>query len=187
MVKHYAGDVSYDIEGFCEKNRDSLFQDLIELMKSSAEPFICKLFPDQLLGAGKRPTTAGNKIKTQANQLVDKLMKCYPAYIRCIKPNETKQPKEIDENRVKHQIKYLGLVENVRVRRAGFAYRREFAKFIQRYGVVSRKTLFWKGPVSEGIRLIMESVNMDSDQWQMGKTKVFIKAPESVNYSKFIF
>jgi myosin-1 len=108
-------------------------------------------------------------------------MKCYPSYIRCIKPNETKSPREIDENRVKHQIKYLGLVENVRVRRAGFAYRREFAKFIQRYGVVSKKTLFWQGNVAEGIKQIMNTVNVDPEQWQMGKTKVFIKAPESVS------
>ena len=83
--------------------------------------------------------------KTHANQLVEKLMKCYPSYIRCIKPNETKQSREMDDARVKHQIKYLGLVENVRVRRAGFAYRREFAKFIQRYGIVCKETKFWKG------------------------------------------
>lgn len=148
----------------------------------SPSRFISNLFPDQPIGAGKRPTTAGNKIKTQANQLVEKLMKCFPSYIRCIKPNETKQPREMDESRVKHQIKYLGLVENVRVRRAGFAYRREFAKFIQRYGIVCKETKFWQGPVDKGIKLIMNSVNMDADQWQMGKTKVFIKAPESVIY-----
>ena len=29
----------------------------------------------------------------------------------------------------------------------------------------------------------MNSVNMEPDQWQMGKTKVFIKAPESVSNS----
>ena len=34
--------------------------------------------------------------------------------------------------RVKHQVEYLGLKENIRVRRAGFAYRRQFAKFLQR-------------------------------------------------------
>ena len=107
-------------------------------------------------------------------------MKCYPSYIRCIKPNENKQPRYMDDARVKHKIKYLGLVENVRVRRAGFAYRREFAKFIQRYGVVCKETKFWNGPGDKGIKLIMDSVNMDNDQWQMGKTKVFIKAPESV-------
>ena len=36
IVKHYAGDVNYTIDGFCEKNRDSLYQDLIDLMKSSS-------------------------------------------------------------------------------------------------------------------------------------------------------
>ena len=86
----------------------------------------------------------------------------------------------MDESRVKHQIKYLGLVENVRVRRAGFAYRREFAKFIQRYGIVSKKTIFWKGPVDQGIKIIMNTVNIDNEQYQMGKSKIFIKAPESV-------
>lgn len=34
--------------------------------------------------------------------------------------------------RVKHQVEYLGLKENIRVRRAGFAYRRIFHKFLQR-------------------------------------------------------
>ena len=92
----------------------------------------------------------------------------------------------MDENRVKHQIKYLGLVENVRVRRAGFAYRREFAKFIQRYGIVCSKTKSWNGPTDKVIKLIMDSVNMDPDQWQLGKTKVFIKSPESVSLSLLI-
>lgn len=50
----------------------------------------------------------------------------------CIKPNETKRAKEFDGDRVKHQVGYLGLCENIRVRRAGFAYRRTFSKFLQR-------------------------------------------------------
>lgn len=181
LIKHYAGEVDYKIEGFCEKNRDVLFQDLVDLMKTSSEPFIRNLFPESTGATGKIPTTAGRKITTQANQLVDKLMKCYPSYIRCIKPNEMKRPQEIDENRVKHQIKYLGLVENVRVRRAGYAYRREFAKFIRRYGIVNRQTTFWRGPDDQAIQIIMNTVNIDAGQYQMGKTKVFIKAPESVS------
>lgn len=180
IIKHYAGDVDYKIDGFCEKNRDVLFQDLIDLMKSSSEPFIKNLFNDVNVSVGKIPSTAGKKITSQANQLVDKLMKCYPSYIRCIKPNETKRAKDIDEERVKHQIKYLGLVENVRVRRAGFAYRREFDKFIKRYGIVSKQTMSWSGATEQGISIIMNTVNIESGQFQMGKTKVFIKAPESL-------
>ena len=71
--------------------------------------------------------------QTQANQLVDKLMKCTPHYIRCIKPNETKKAHDWEGDRVKHQVEYLGLKENIRVRRAGFAYRRPFQKFLERY------------------------------------------------------
>lgn len=35
-------------------------------------------------------------------------------------------------SRAKHQVEYLGLRENIRVRRAGYAYRRIFQKFLQR-------------------------------------------------------
>ena len=60
------------------------------------------------------------------------LMQCTPHYIRCIKPNETKRPKDWEQERVRHQVEYLGLKENIRVRRAGFAYRRPFEKFLHR-------------------------------------------------------
>lgn len=35
---------------------------------------------------------------------------------------------------IRHQVKYLGLMENLRVRRAGFAYRRKYEAFLQRWG-----------------------------------------------------
>jgi len=38
-----------------------------------------------------------------------------------------------DEVLIRHQVKYLGLMENLRVRRAGFAYRRRYETFLQRY------------------------------------------------------
>lgn len=75
-------------------------------------------------------------LQKQANTLVQTLMKCTPHYIRCIKPNETKRPRDWEENRVKHQVEYLGLRENIRVRRAGYAYRRPFRKFLQRSEVM---------------------------------------------------
>jgi myosin-1 len=102
-------------------------------MQSSQNAFIRSLFPDDISPDKKtRPTTAGSKIKTQANDLVSRLMKCTPHYIRCIKPNETKKAHDWEEDRVRHQVEYLGLKENIRVRRAGYAYRREFDKFLRR-------------------------------------------------------
>ncbi|XP_078283334.1 unconventional myosin-Ie isoform X2 [Rhinoraja longicauda] len=182
IIHHYAGKVSYNVEGFCERNRDVLFNDLIELMQSSEHPFIRVLFHENLQVEKKgRPTTAGTKIKKQANDLVATLMKCTPHYIRCIKPNETKKPRDWEESRVKHQVEYLGLKENIRVRRAGYAYRRVFKKFLHRYAILTKETWpSWRGDEKQGVVYLLRSVNMDPDQYQMGKSKVFVKAPESL-------
>lgn len=182
IIKHYAGNVSYHIENFCEKNRDVLFADIIEVMQTSNNEFIRSLFPDVINASTKsRPSTAGTKIRTQANELVTTLMQCVPHYIRCIKPNETKKPHDWDDQMVKHQVEYLGLKENIRVKRAGFAYRRPFQKFLQRYAIITKETWpSWSGNPTQGIHIIMKSVNMDPSQYQIGRSKVFIKDPESL-------
>ncbi|KAM8826480.1 myosin IEb [Synchiropus picturatus] len=182
VIHHYAGKVSYDVNGFCERNRDVLFNDIIELMQSSEFPFIRALFPENLEAEKRgRPSTASSKIKKQANSLVQTLMKCTPHYIRCIKPNESKRPRDWEENRVRHQVEYLGLRENIRVRRAGYAYRRVFNKFLQRYAILTKETWpSWRGEQRQGVLHLLNSVHMDQDQYQLGKSKVFIKAPESL-------
>ncbi|KAI0227941.1 Unconventional myosin-Ie [Lamellibrachia satsuma] len=180
VIHHYAGQVSYDADGFCEKNRDVLFPDLIQLMQSSSNGFITSLFPESTM-TKTRPTTASRKIKTQANELVDTLKKTVPHYIRCIKPNETKKPRDWEESRVKHQVEYLGLKENIRVRRAGFAYRRPFDKFLRRYAILTPETWpQWRGDIKQGVHHLVASVHMERDQYQLGRSKVFIKNPESL-------
>ncbi|KAK1342402.1 hypothetical protein QTO34_015167 [Cnephaeus nilssonii] len=194
VIHHYAGKVSYDVSGFCERNRDVLFSDLIELMQTSEQAFLRMLFPEKLdVDKKGRPSTAGSKIKKQANDLVTTLKKCTPHYIRCIKPNETKRPHDWEESRVKHQVEYLGLKENIRVRRAGFAYRRQFAKFLQSHLLKPSQTSCHQVRHSDprdmatvargrasGVQHLLRAVNMEQDQYQMGSTKVFVKNPESL-------
>lgn len=182
VIKHYAGDVTYNVDGFCDRNRDVLYPDLILLMQQSSNPFIRSLFPENVTAMqGKRPTTFSTKIRTQANTLVESLMKCSPHYVCCIKPNETKRPNDWDESRVKHQVEYLGLKENIRVRRAGFAYRRPFDKFAQRYAIVTAQTWpSYSGAPQKACEIICDSVHMEKNQYQMGKSKIFIKNPESL-------
>lgn len=86
-----------------------------------------------------------------------------------------------EDKRVLHQVEYLGLKENVRVRRAGFAYRRPFNKFLKRYAILTPETWpCWRGDERGGINHLMKAVNMDPDQFQLGRSKVFIKNPESL-------
>eukprot|EP00054_Salpingoeca_dolichothecata_P025400 m.177618 g.177618 ORF g.177618 m.177618 type:complete len:1031 (-) comp25343_c1_seq7:140-3232(-) len=185
-ITHYAGQVTYNVEGFCERNRDVLFPDIIELLKGSTDPFIQALFPEDAHpqdkhGRQKKAPTSGGKIRKQAGELVSRLMMCTPHYIRCIKPNETKKAHDWDKTRCLHQVRYLGLKENIRVRRAGFAFRREFDKFLRRYAILTKETWpRWSGPQEQGVRHLLAAVDMEKDQWQLGKSKVFIKNPESL-------
>jgi myosin-1 len=121
-LKHYAGDVVYNVTGFLDKNKDTLFLDVYRLMNTSkGVALFPDLFPASKIAEDdkKRPVTAGTQFKTALNNLVDTLLKCRPHYIRCIKPNDEKKANNINEERTRHQIRYLGLLENVRVRRAG--------------------------------------------------------------------
>ncbi|KAI5846829.1 myosin IC heavy chain [Tricharina praecox] len=186
VIKHYAGDVHYSVPGMTEKNRDQLLKDILELVAASANPFIKTLFPQQIDRDNKRrPPTAGDKIKVSANDLVQTLMKAQPSYIRTIKPNQNKSPTEYDVPAVLHQIKYLGLQENVRIRRAGFAYRQSFEKFIERFYLLSPKTSYagdftWTGDSKSGVLQILKDTSIPKDEWQMGVTKAFIKTPETL-------
>ncbi|KAI8900491.1 P-loop containing nucleoside triphosphate hydrolase protein, partial [Globomyces pollinis-pini] len=182
VIQHYAGSVTYDADGFTEANKDTLFKDLIQLVQSTNDPFLLNLFPDVIDDDNKkRPTTVSFKIKNQSNDLVSTLMRCTPSYVRCIKPNETKRPKDWDSKRVDHQVRYLNLAENIKVRRAGFCYRNVFEKFLKRFAILTKETFpRWNGQPQEGVKIIMESVSMDPKEWQLGSQKVFIKSPESL-------
>jgi len=183
-VKHYAGDVTYEGPGMIEKNKDTLLKDHLEILQMSANGFLVNLFPDVIDQDSKKlPSTAGFKIKSQAAELVSTLMKSTPHYIRCLKPNDIKSPNVYEGPRVMHQIKYLGLLDNIKVRRAGFAYRTFFQKFLERYYLLSDKTCYaanmiWKGDALSGCRAILQSQNVDQSQYQIGKSKVFIRYPE---------
>lgn len=182
IIHHYAGSVNYTCDGFVEANKDTLTKDLVLLMQTSSRPYLKGLFPENVDEQDKkRPPTASIKIRAQSQQLVDTLMRCVPSYVRCIKPNENKRPREFDNQRVLHQVVYLNLKENVKIRRAGFCARYPFDKFLRRYGIITKQTYpTFNGDPRQGINIIMQAVQMAPDQFQLGRSKVFIKAPESL-------
>ncbi|XP_022906681.1 unconventional myosin ID isoform X2 [Onthophagus taurus] len=183
-ITHYAGDVAYCIHGFLDKNKDSLFQDFKRLLFHSSDKNISEMWPEgaqHISQTTKRPVTAGTSFKNSMAALVLNLQSKEPHYIRCIKPNEIKSPITFDEQRVRHQVSYLGLVENVRVRRAGFAYRQRYDRFIKRYKMISQYTWpnFRNGSDRDGTRVIMDELKF-SDDVKYGHTKVFIRSPKTL-------
>ena len=49
-----------------------------------------------------------------------------------IQPNDLKEPRNFSEELVRHQANYLGLIENIKVRRAGYAYRQLYDQALSR-------------------------------------------------------
>eukprot|EP00743_Colponemidia_sp_Colp-15_P005551 GILK01005972.1.p1 GENE.GILK01005972.1~~GILK01005972.1.p1 ORF type:complete len:1483 (+),score=292.66 GILK01005972.1:72-4451(+) len=180
VVKHYAGDVLYDAEGFVEKNKDTLYEDIVLTMQSSKNTLLQSLFPETAADLRKRPTTSGFKIRNQTADLVNTLMLSSPHYVRCIKPNETKRARDWDGDRVMHQVKYLGLLENVKVRRAGFAYRNTYVRFFSRYAQLSPATKKWRGDQKSGVAAFLQAMNFSRDDYQMGVSKIFLRHPETI-------
>lgn len=183
-VKHYAGDVIYNIKGFLEKNKDNLFQDFKRLMFSSRDQTISEMWPEgatSITATTKRPLTAGTLFKNSMIALVKKLASKEPYYIRCIKPNEQKSPVIFDSERVTHQVNYLGLVENVRVRRAGFSHRQPYDRFLRRYKMISQYTWpnFHGGSDMQGTKILMEEQGFSQDV-KYGNTKIFIRSPQTL-------
>eukprot|EP00808_Paulinella_micropora_P000859 g46272.t1 len=176
QIFHYAGRVNYDIAEFPDKNRDTLYRELSALLSSSRLPLVTTLFPIPNENDRKRPITAGIQFKNNVAALIKKLLDCNPHYIRCIKSNEKKKAFDLDEERVRHQVRYLNLVETIRVRRAGFANKQHYTNFMRRYKMnVAQTWPSWKGDDKSGVQAIVEGMKLDKKEYEMGKTKLFVK------------
>ncbi|XP_066114820.1 unconventional myosin-Ia isoform X2 [Saccopteryx bilineata] len=184
-ICHYAGKVTYNVNSFIDKNNDLLFRDLSRAMWKAQNPLLRSLFPegDPKQASLKRPPTAGAQFKSSVAILMKNLYSKNPNYIRCIKPNEHQQPGRFSRELVATQAQYLGLLENVRVRRAGYAFRQGYGSFLERYRLLSRTTWpHWNGEEREGVEKILRELSRSSEEVTFGKTKIFIKSPKTLFY-----
>ncbi|XP_057293131.1 unconventional myosin-Id-like isoform X2 [Hydractinia symbiolongicarpus] len=183
QIRHYAGDVRYSVLNFLDKNKDALFQDYKRLLYFSNMDMLKAMWPEgkqDVTKVTKRPQTTGTIFKNSMVSLVENLMSKEPYYVRCIKPNAVKSPSKFDDDLVVHQVRYLGLLENVRVRRAGFANRQLFTRFLQRYKVTCPATWpTWSSDPRLGCDEIMRHFNSHDDV-KYGRTKIFIRSPQTL-------
>ncbi|XP_027724702.1 unconventional myosin-X [Vombatus ursinus] len=182
-VKHYAGEVQYDVRGILEKNRDTFRDDLLNLLRESRLDFIYDLFEhvssrnnQETLKCGskhKRPTVS-SQFKDSLHSLMATLSTSNPFFVRCIKPNMQKMPDQFDQALVLNQLKYSGMLETVRIRKAGFPVRRPFQDFCKRYKVLLRN-LTLPEDVKGKCTVLLHHYDDTDSEWQLGKTKVFLR------------
>ncbi|XP_043999048.1 unconventional myosin-X isoform X1 [Gambusia affinis] len=181
-IKHYAGEVLYDVRGILEKNRDTFRDDILNMLKDSRLDFIYDLFEkvgsrnnEEKMGTARRKPTVSSQFRDSLHALMATLSASNPFFIRCIKPNMEKNPNVFDPEIVLNQLRYSGMLETVKIRRAGFPVRRTFKDFLSRYKIIIKDKVPAAGDDKKRSTDLLTKYDKTKKEWQLGKTKVFMK------------
>jgi myosin-5 len=202
-VCHYAVDVTYESDGFIEKNRDTVPDEHMEVLKASSNKFLAEILdvatqireketastqsakPGAAVSAGRRiavnrKPTLGGIFKASLIELMHTIGSTDVHYIRCIKPNEAKAAWQFDGPMVLSQLRACGVLETVRISCAGYPTRWTYEEFALRYYMLVRSNE-WTPEIRDMATAILKKAlgagkNDGTDKYQMGNTKIFFRA-----------
>lgn len=123
----------------------------------------------------KKPPSISAQFQTSLNKLLEALGKAEPFFIRCIRSNAEKKELCFDDELVLQQLRYTGMLETVRIRRSGYSAKYTFQDFTEQFQVLLPKDV---QPCREAIAALLEKLQVDRQNYQIGKTKVFLKETE---------
>ncbi|XP_067874083.1 unconventional myosin-Va isoform X5 [Heterodontus francisci] len=200
IIQHFADKVEYQCEGFLEKNKDTVYEEQITVLKASKLNLLAELFQDEKLATSPtegRPPVAratvksakpralqpskehkksvGHQFRNSLHLLMETLNATTPHYVRCIKPNDDKFAFTFDPKRAVQQLRACGVLETIRISAAGFPSRWTYQEFFNRYRVLMKQ----KDVLSDKKRTcrnVLEKLIKDQDKYQFGKTKIFFRA-----------
>ena len=165
-INHYAGVVEYSVRGFIAKNMDALAPDAAKVLANSSRPFVRQLETRRMqslnsssstavVSSGFRSfrrstsslatTTVAQRFRSNLSALLLEIRGTGGAhFIRCLKPNDKNLPDLTDAPRLVEQLRYCGVLEAVRVARAGYPVRLPHSDFVRRYrAATSSSDLFF--------------------------------------------
>ena len=202
-VCHYATDVTYESDGFIEKNRDTVPDEHMEVLRATKNDFLKEILdaasavrekdtttiantkaapvPGRRLAvATARKPTLGGIFKSSLIELMQTINSTDVHYIRCIKPNEGKEAWKFEGPMVLSQLRACGVLETVRISCAGYPTRWTYEEFALRYYMLVPSKL-WTSEIREMANLILQKalggdVKNGVDKYQPGLTKIFFRA-----------
>ena len=203
-VCHYALDVTYESDGFIEKNRDTVPDEQMEILRNSSSPFMANVLEAAATvrekdsagvaskmvaanGPGRRPGVAVNRkptlggiFKSSLIELMQTINSTEVHYIRCIKPNEGKESWKFEGPMVLSQLRACGVLETVRISCAGYPTRWTYEEFAMRYYMLCHSSQ-WTSEIRDMCHNILRKALGDishqkQDKYQLGLTKIFFRA-----------
>ncbi|XP_058870908.1 unconventional myosin-Vb-like [Acipenser ruthenus] len=202
IILHFADTVQYECDGFLDKNRDTVFEEPINILKASKSELVAELFqesggdgpplpgvttavPNGSLRSSRKggstarrehKQTVGFQFRQSLQLLMGTLNSTTPHYVRCIKPNDLKQPFLFDPKRAVQQLRACGVLETIRISAAGYPSRWTYPEFFKRYRVMMQCRDPGLEDRQAACRAALGSLIPDRDQYRFGKTKIFFRA-----------
>nr|CAI5869302.1 unnamed protein product [Callosobruchus analis] len=178
---HYAGNVPYNITGWLEKNKDPLNDTVVDLFKKGTNALVQEIFADHPGQSGAATAEKGAKrakgssfqtvsslYREQLNNLMTTLRSTQPHFVRCIIPNELKQPGVIDSHLVMHQLTCNGVLEGIRICRKGFPNRMVYPDFKLRYKILNPAGAAKEPDPKKCAGVILEATGLEADLYRLG-------------------
>ncbi|CAA7270853.1 unnamed protein product [Cyclocybe aegerita] len=190
IIHHYAAKVEYRTDGWLEKNKDPLNDNITRVLAASSDRYVAALFSDYAdlpnvpLTVGKKRAlkkgafrTVAQRHKEQLASLMTQLRSTQPHFVRCIVPNNLKKPGRMDVPLVLDQLRCNGVLEGIRIARLGYPNRLPFIEFRQRYEILTPGILP-KGYMDgrEACRRMVNCLELDDTIFKLGTSKIFFKA-----------
>ncbi|KAM7152092.1 unconventional myosin-Vc [Macrochelys suwanniensis] len=196
IIQHFADKVEYKSEGFLEKNRDTVYEVLIDILKNSKFHLCANFFQDHPVPISpfrstitvksaktvvKSPnkqfrTTVGSKFRSSLYLLMETLNATTPHYVRCIKPNDEKLPFEFDSKRVVQQLRACGVLETIRISAQSYPSRWTYIEFFSRYSILMTQHELSLSDKKKICKTVLQRLIQDPNQYQFGRTKIFFRA-----------
>uniref|UniRef100_A0AAQ5Y6H3 Myosin VC n=1 Tax=Amphiprion ocellaris TaxID=80972 RepID=A0AAQ5Y6H3_AMPOC len=195
VIQHFADKVEYQCRGFLEKNRDALYEELVDLMRGSEFPFLANFFQEEERNTATsktvkvrpaRPsvkpankqlrTSVGDKFHSSLSLLMETLNATTPHYVRCIKPNDEKLPFEYDSGRVVQQLRACGVLETIRISAQSYPSRWTYIEFYSRYSILMSHLEADLNDKKQTCKNVLQRLIQDSNQYKFGRTKIFFRA-----------
>jgi myosin-9 len=125
-----------------------------------------------------KPTSVGRQFEFSLNRLMKTLSLSTPYFIRCIKSNNEKISDHFDDNIILRQLRYTGMLETVRIRRAGYSIRIQYAAFVDQYKILLPNG---RNSTREDVEIFFNQHPLiEKDSIQFGKTKIFLRESEKL-------
>uniref|UniRef100_A0AC35UCJ3 Myosin motor domain-containing protein n=1 Tax=Rhabditophanes sp. KR3021 TaxID=114890 RepID=A0AC35UCJ3_9BILA len=178
IVKHFAADVQYKVDGFIEKNKNTINEQLLEVVKVSKCAFVREILLDATKNSAvgnERKKTVSFKFRESLKELITVLTATRPHYVRCIKPNDVKESFYMEPMRSIQQLRACGVLETVRLSAAGYPSRMGYEDFSRRYRVLyTADVKLWKTNAKQFADLTCRK-HLEVEKFALGKTKMFFR------------